>query len=60
VSWIGKSKIQVFGCVDVTPGRMSYWMPGRKNSEGGELEGVVELTSSSLVWIGNPAFSSSN
>jgi hypothetical protein len=43
VSWIGKSKIQVFGCVDVTPGRMSYWMPGRKNSEGGELEGVVEL-----------------
>jgi hypothetical protein len=34
VSWMWKSKIQVFGWVDVPPGRMSYWTPERKNSEG--------------------------
>jgi hypothetical protein len=34
VSWMWKSKIQVFGLVDIPPGRMSYWIPGRKNSEG--------------------------
>ena len=34
VSWMWNAKTQVFGCVDVAPGRMSYWTPGRKNSEG--------------------------
>jgi hypothetical protein len=34
VSWMWKAKTYVFGCVDVAPGRMSYWTPGRKNSEG--------------------------
>jgi hypothetical protein len=29
-----KAKTQVFGWLDVVPGRMSYWTPGRKNSEG--------------------------
>jgi hypothetical protein len=34
VSWMWKAKTHVFGCVDVAPGRRSYWTPGRKNSEG--------------------------
>jgi hypothetical protein len=34
VSWMWKAKTHVFGWVDVAPGRMSYWTPGRKNSEG--------------------------
>jgi hypothetical protein len=34
VSWMWNAKTQVFGCVDVAPGRISYWTPGRKNSEG--------------------------
>jgi hypothetical protein len=34
VSWTWKAKIQVLGCVDVAPGRMSYWTPGRNISEG--------------------------
>jgi hypothetical protein len=34
VSWTWKSKIQVLGFVDVAPGRISYWTPGRKNNDG--------------------------